>query len=334
MMSPCCEAGCTHSGDGGGIKAMTAATAALLFGLMALAWSADLLVKSSVTVAHGLGIAPLMIGMIVIGFATSAPEMIVSTIAAWSSGVDLALGNALGSNIANIALVLGVTAIIRSVPSSDGVCRRELPSLVLITLLLFVLLRDQYLGRLDGVLLLALLGGLLVVMTRIALRDQQPAAETGQAGTARIDVRAPLILLFISLIILMLSARLMVWGAVVLAHGFGVSELIIGLSVVAIGTSLPELAASIASALRGHHELAMGNILGSNVFNSLAVIGLPAVMVPGSFDGAVISRDLPWVMALTLLLWLVLARQHQLGRLTGALLLITYMTYQALLFMR
>lgn len=308
---------------------MITATAALLFGLMTLAWSADLLVKSSVTVANGLGVEPLIIGMVVIGFATSAPEMIVSTIAAWSSGVDLALGNALGSNIANIALVLGMTAMIRNTPSSDGVCRRELPTLILITLLLFALLGDQHLGRLDGVLLLVLLGGLLAVTTHLALRDQRV---TTKVGAARMDLRISFVWLFASLMLLMLSARLMIWGAVVLAHGFGISELIIGLSIIAIGTSLPELAASIASALRGHHELVLGNILGSNIFNSLAVIGLPAVMVPGSFDKTVLSRDLPWVMVLTLVLWLMLARQRQLGRAGGAFLLITYMTYQILLF--
>ncbi len=300
-----------------------------MFGLMTLAWSADLLVKSSVTVANGLGVEPLIIGMVVIGFATSAPEMIVSTIAAWSSGVDLALGNALGSNIANIALVLGMTAMIRNTPSSDGVCRRELPTLILITLLLFALLGDQHLGRLDGVLLLVLLGGLLAVTTHLALRDQRV---TTKVGAARMDLRISFVWLFASLMLLMLSARLMIWGAVVLAHGFGISELIIGLSIIAIGTSLPELAASIASALRGHHELVLGNILGSNIFNSLAVIGLPAVMVPGSFDKTVLSRDLPWVMVLTLVLWLMLARQRQLGRAGGAFLLITYMTYQILLF--
>lgn len=303
------------------------------FGLLFV--GAERFVGAAAATARVLGVPTLVIGLVVVGFGTSAPEMLVSATAAWNGETGLAIGNAIGSNIANIALVLGATALLRPLVVHSRVLRRELPILLAVSALAPALLLDGRLGRLDGVLLMGALAALLWGLVRLARRDAADEALV-QEFDAEIDPGVPLaralLSLGVGLAILLAGARLLVWGAVAIAQALGVSDLVIGLTIVAVGTSLPELAASVAGALKGEADIAIGNVIGSNMFNLLAVLGLPGLIRPGAVPHEVLARDYPVMLALTVLLFLMAAGirgRGRIGRWEGAALLVAFATYQA-----
>jgi cation:H+ antiporter len=327
---------------------MLYASIAILLGFAGLIWSADRFVAGSAGIAKNLGMAPVLIGLTIVAFGTSAPEILVSISAALEDAGELAVGNALGSNLANIGLVLGVTAIIAPLPIAAAQMKRELPILIAITLAASYCLYDARLTLLDSILLLTALFAIMGYL--VNSKSHQPDAEH-QADVEHLPdvaMAKAWLLFFIGLGLLIISSQVLVWGAKEVAQAFGVSELVIGLTIVAVGTSLPELAATIASALKGHHDIAIGNVLGSNLFNLLAVMAVPAFFEPLSLAPEVFARDYLSMTAITLLLaimlyghriWARLARSQQqsyrhnhLGRLGGALLLLSYGAYYYWLF--
>ncbi len=313
-------------------------TLAVLAGFVALTWGADRFVVGAAATARNLGMPTLVIGLTVVGFGTSAPEILVSSMAAWQGNTNLAVGNALGSNITNIALVLGATALITPLRVHSSVLRREFPVLMAIMLFTLALLTDGRLDRHDGLLLLAGLAVTLYWVVSLGLRARQSdpiqseyAAEIPDA----MPLSRALTWLLIGLLVLLGSARILVWGAVEIATLFGVSDLVIGLTIVAIGTSLPELAASVTSALKHEHDIAIGNIIGSNMYNLLAVLGLPALIHPADLPAEVLMRDYPVMIVLTLGLFAAaygFRGAGQINRVEGGLLFASFCGYQYLLF--
>ena len=317
---------------------MALAFIAVILGLAMLVWSADRFVEGSAATARHFGMPPLLIGMVVVGFGTSAPEMVVSALAAWQGKSGIALGNAYGSNITNIALILGVTALISPIAVHSQVLRKELPILTVVTALAAWQLSDGVITRADAALLLAVFAGLMAWTIWQGLRQQNDAlgSEIEQELAAHaMPVRRAVFWLALGLILLIISSRILVWGAVEIAEGLGVSDLIIGLTVVAVGTSLPELASSIIAARRGEHDIALGNILGSNLFNTLAVVGVAAAIQPLSVGAEVLDRDMLVMAALTLSLFAIGYGWRQSGgrisRSKGGLLLAAYLAYTAYL---
>lgn len=283
---------------------------AVVLGLAVLVWSADKFVDGAVGVARFFGMSTLLIGMVIVGFGTSAPEMVVSALSAMENAPELALGNAYGSNIANIALILGVTALISPVIVKRDALKRDLPILIGVTAVAIIQAADGSISRLDGIVLLLLFAGIMGFNIWSELRAKKKAsalekeAEDGdESGKASLPKSVAWLLLGLTLLVL--SSRCLVWGAVEIAQALGVSDLLIGLTIVAVGTSLPELASSIAAARKGENDLAFGNIVGSNLFNTLTVVGIASTISPmRTVNPLVFSRDLPVVAVLTVLLLL------------------------------
>ncbi|HSP59384.1 MAG TPA: calcium/sodium antiporter [Halomonas sp.] len=296
----------------------------VLLGFLALLWSADRFVGAAAATAYRAGMSPLLVGMTIVALGTSAPEIVVSLMASLDGIPNLATGNALGSNIANIGLVLGVTALVTPIPIRFSIVRRELPLLLGATGLAGYALANGILGRLDALLLLAFLVFSLWWLFRADCPDDAATGDIPDMSLLR-----ALLWLGGTLAIMVVGSRALVWGASELARGLGVSELVIGLTVVAIGTSLPELAACVVSALKRHHDIAIGNVIGSNLFNLLAVLPLPGLLAPGLIDAAAGERDYPVMLALTLALAMLLLWQRRgaLGRLPGGLLVLSYLAY-------
>lgn len=325
---------------------------AVVIGLVVLVWSADRFVDGAVGVAQFLGMSTFLIGMLVVGFGTSAPEMVVSILSALNDTPQLALGNAYGSNIANIALILGATAVIAPVVVKKQAMSRDIPILMFMTAMTIFLLKDGNVSFVDGIVLLVAFVVLTLFNIWLELKDKRKRekAENDEnaisaESSAKVSIVKSLLWLLAGLALLIVSSRLLVWGAVNIAQALGVSDLLIGLTIVAIGTSLPELASSIAAARRGENDLAVGNVIGSNLFNTLVVVGIAAVIAPiNAMEPAVLSRDLPIMSALTLLLFLMCfpllkckkaAGQKEMrfgfGRIAGAFFLMLYVGYLVLL---
>ncbi|MEX2442808.1 MAG: calcium/sodium antiporter [Alkalispirochaeta sp.] len=312
---------------------------ALIGGLGALIWSADRFVAGAAGTAGVLGMSPLLIGMLVVGFGTSAPEMLISAISAAQGASGIALGNAWGSNIANIALILGVSALLRPVAVRSRILKIELPVLTVVTAVAAVQILNGMIGRRDATILLAGLVGLVgwsIYASRSAAADTLAeeigvTARTGAPAESGPTLTSHVVWLVVGLVVLIASSRVLVWGAVGLASTAGISDLVIGLTVVAVGTSLPELASSVAAARRGEDDIAVGNVIGSNLFNTLAVVGIGAMIRPIEVDPAVLTRDLPVMGGLTLLLFVVgigwRGRPGRINRWEGALLLAIYLGY-------
>ena len=317
---------------------MTIAFIAIFVGLALLVWSADMFVDGSASLARHFGMPPLLIGMVVVGFGTSAPEMVVSALAALHGNPGIALGNAYGSNITNIALVLGVTALISPITVHSQVLRKELPILAVITALAAWQVSDGAITRVDAWILLGTFFCFIGWTIRQGLREktdnlgveveqelEEKAMPIGRAWTW----------LLIGLALLIGSSRLLVWGAVDIAHAFGVSDLVIGLTVIAIGTSLPELASSIIATRKGEHDIALGNIIGSNMFNTLAVVGIAGSISPMSVGPDVLTRDVLVMSVLTFSIFVIgighSGRLGRINRLEGACLVACYLGYTAYL---
>lgn len=317
---------------------MLEAIAFLIVGLILLVWSADKLVFGSAALARNVGISPLVIGMTILAMGSSAPEMMVSATAALEGKTDTAVGNVLGSNIANIALILGITALIKPLSISSSVIRRELPLMIGVTLLAGGLLWDNRLGFYEGVLLFVLFAIFILAMLKISRSEQKNGDALLEEHESEIPqgVSNPKALMWvvIGLILLPIAASLLVDNSVIIAKYFGMSDLVIGLTIIAIGTSLPELAASLAGVLKGEDDMAVGNIIGSNVFNILAVMGLPGILNPSLLSEHAMGRDF-WVMLGLSLLLVVMAlgKSRSINRIEGAILFAAFLAYQIYLFM-
>lgn len=309
-------------------------TLAILLGLGLLVWGADRFVIGSASLARNLGVPPLLIGLTVVGFGTSAPEILVSTVAALQGTPAIAIGNALGSNIANIALILGTTALITPLTVHSDMLRREYPLLLLVSIGTYLLLLDGDLDRLDGGLLLVGLVVVMLLLVRIGLhrRAHDPLAEELEAEIpTAVTTAAALLWFLVGLATLIIASRMLVWGSVEVATAFGVSELVIGLTIVAVGTSLPELAAAVVSALKGEHDLAIGNVVGSNLWNLLAVLSAPGLLAPGAIPPEVLDRDMLVMLGLTLALFMMgrtIKTRGVINRLEGGLLVTAFIAYQ------
>lgn len=316
---------------------------AILVGFGGLIWSADRFVGGSAAIASNFGVSRLIIGLTIVSLGTSAPEIVVSISAALSGSGELAVGNALGSNLANIGLVLAITALIAPMPIQKHLLTQEIPILLLVTAAAGAVLYDSAISPLEGYLLLAGLIPLLYIMTRSKKGHPEELVDTDEIPNMKTGIA--LFWFVVGLGVLIACSDLLVWGAQIVATDFGVSPLIIGLTVVAIGTSLPELAASVMSALKGHHDMALGNIIGSNIFNILAVMSLPGIIHPPVMDASVFSRDFMAMGGITLLLAAAIIIDYKvrnrhpgsqgtayLGRRIGCLLLAGYLFYFYLLF--
>ena len=301
---------------------MLLSIAAVVVGLAILVWSADRFVDGAAAIAQHMGVSNLIIGITVVGFGTSAPEIAVSVIAVLEEVPDLAVGNAIGSNIANIGLILGLTALLAPISVSSGLIRSEYPLLFVATVVLVSCLYDLQLDRLDGFILL----GLLIVIMGYMIHSHRGAKEEAddKEGDESMSNKAAWLWVLLGLVLLIGSSRMLVWGASNIAHSLGVSELVIGLTIVALGTSLPELAASIASLKKSIADMAIGNVIGSNLFNSLAVVGIPPLIHGFEINAAALYRDVPVMVVLTLLLFAMSfggnQRLNQIGRFKGAVL--------------
>jgi cation:H+ antiporter len=317
---------------------------AILAGFGLLIWSADVFVLGASATARNLGVSPLVIGLTVVGFGTSAPEMLVASIAAAGGNPGLAVGNALGSNITNIALILGITALIIPLKVHSNILKREYPLLLLATLVATVCIGlDNHLGWIDGLIFALVLLAIMSWVVHQALANRTTASmdvdtlqqEFEQEIPEHMPMKEAMIKLISGFTVLLISSKLLVWGAINIATFFGISDLIIGLTIVAIGTSLPELAASISSARKGEHDIAIGNIIGSNMFNTLGVLGVAGLIEPSTLDSDVLSRDLPIMFLLTLLLFIMAYgfRSHgRINRIEGGFLLALFIGYEVLLY--
>ncbi|NAW80818.1 calcium/sodium antiporter [Vibrio sp. V43_P6S15P86] len=317
---------------------MLLASLAIIAGFALLVWSADKFVEGAAASANYAGMPPLLIGMLVVGFGTSAPEMVVSAMAAMDGNPALALGNAVGSNIVNITLILGVTAIIAPIAVHSSIIRKELPILLLVTLVIGAMLWNHHISTLEA---WALIGGFMLLIgwsiwsALLSKGDHLEQEMDDELSSQSMSLKSSIFWLITGLVLLIISSRILVWGAVEIAQQLGVSDLLIGLTIVALGTSLPELAASIVAARKGEHDIAVGNVVGSNMFNSLAVIGIAGTIEPISNIGAeVFWRDWTSMLFVTGLLLLTAARfgrSQTISRSEGAVLLVCYLGYNGYL---
>lgn len=309
-----------------------------LVGLTVLSWSAERFVYGASALAKNIGVSPMMIGLTIVAMGSSAPEIVVAGAASLNGNMNTAVGNALGSNITNIALVLGVTALFKPLIVSSMTLKRELPALIVITIIAVYLLHNGRLDRIEGVILLALLVVVLAMMAWLSLKVEKSdplAKETASELPANVTNTMALCWICVGLVLLPVSAHYLVDAAINIARQFGISDLVIGLTIIALGTSLPELAASIAGVIKGEDDLALGNIIGSNIFNVLAVLGMPALLAPGLLDPDAYQRDSFVMLGFTLLLFLFcfnFTGRRQVSRLDGVLLVGGFIGYQMWLF--
>lgn len=313
---------------------------AIAGGFVLLTWSADRFVTGASGIAFNLKVSPLIIGLTIVSLGTSAPEILVSVMAAMQGNAGLAIGNAIGSNIINTGLILGITAVIVPLSVHSSIIKRELPVMLLVMVGALLLLLDGTLGRIDGAILVTGMAVMLIWVVHIGRRSQATGADPISGEFAdEIPIGMPMaravFWLVVGGLVLIGSSRMLVWGAVSVAQSLGVSDLVIGLTIVALGTSLPELAASVTSAFKKEHDIALGNIIGSNIFNILAVLGLPGLIDPGPVDAAVLTRDFPVMLGLALLLFVMAYGWRGPGRINrfeGAVLVTAFCGYQTLLY--
>lgn len=310
----------------------------VVLGLAMLVWGADRFVVGASATARNLGIPPLIIGLTVVGLGTSAPEIMVSITASLQGNPALAVGNAVGSNIANVGLVLGTTALIAPLAVSSGTLKREFPIMFVVMAVAFILLVDARLDTFDGIVLVLGLVALMGTMVAVALkarRGDRLAAEYEQEIPGSMSNTRALLWLVVGLIVLLASARAIVWGSVNIARALEVSDLLIGLTIVAVGTSLPELAASVVSGLKKEADIAIGNVIGSNMFNLLPVLAMPGILAPGEIPAIVVYRDYVIMFGFSAVLFALavgVSGPRAVQRSEGALLLFGFFAYQAFLY--
>lgn len=314
---------------------------AVIAGFALLVWGAERFVLGASATARNMGVSPLIIGLTIVGFGTSAPEMLVSGMAAYQESPGISIGNALGSNITNIALVLGVVALVVPLTVHSDIIRRELPILLLVMVLALVLVLDDELSRGDGLFLLSGMFLMIFWVVRMGMRDRN----NGDPISSEFDAEMPdamstakaAMWLGVGMLVLFVSSHILVWGAVNIARALGVSDLVIGLTIIAIGTSLPELAASLMSALKNEPEIALGNVIGSNMFNLLGVLAMPGLIYPSMVPSEVLMRDFPVMIGLTIALFLMAygfgGREGKINRVEGGLLLAAYIGYMYWLYL-
>ncbi len=307
---------------------------AIISGFIGLVWSADRFVEGSAAIASNFGVPKLIIGLTVVAFGTSAPEVVVSISSSLRDAGEIAIGNALGSNLANVGLVLGVTALIAPLPIKGHILKQEIPIMLLVMAISGWVLMDGQLTRTEGLIMVSLLIPLLAWLAYSHKQHPEDIDDIEQMKTGQ-----AVFWFLVGLLTLIASAEILVWGATSVATSLGISPLVIGLTVVAIGTSLPELAASVMSAIKGHHDIAIGNIIGSNIFNLLLVMGIPAIIQPLSMAAEVFSRDYASMVGISLVLSLAMLFSYtffknnpSIGRPLGVLLLLLYAGYYTLLF--
>lgn len=313
---------------------------AVILGLIFLVWSADKFVEGSANLAVNFGVSKFVIGLTVVAFGTSAPEILVSITAALTDSPGIALGNAIGSNIANIGLVLGVTALVAPILLAQNQLRQDLPILVAITLCTGLLLHDYHLSVMDGLVLMLILLAYLIFLVRVKFKtqDNELASDTDSeieelTASHLTNVRA-ITQTLIGLLVLILSARALVWGSSEMAKIMGVNETLIGLTLVAVGTSLPELAAALASAFKKHTEMALGNVIGSNIFNMITVLPLPGLFAPGAISNKLFDRDYFVMLSLTLLIiaFAFVGKSRKITAAKGVVILLCYVSYYFVLY--
>lgn len=314
---------------------------AVILGIVALVWGADRFVDGAAALARRLGISPIIIGLTVVSFGTSLPELLVSLTATVMGHPDVAVGNVVGSNIANIGLILGAAAVFRPLMVHRSIVRRECPLLIGVSVISWLMARDGRFSRFEGSLLVA--GLILFVAQMIATAKYttpetvlKETADTSSTRQPAVALRQSILSLSLGLAALTAGSRLLVWGGVAMAKSFGVTELVIGLTLVALGTSLPELATSVAGAIKQQDDIAVGNVVGSNLFNILAILGIPALVRPLHVSSEAFHRDFPVMLLATLLLWPVCrpwrGRQGRVNRLEGGALVLGYLVYTGYLF--
>ena len=309
---------------------------AIIIGFGLLVWGAERFVHGAAAIAQNFGVPPLIIGLTVVGIGTSAPEILISVVAAYQGNPALAVGNALGSNITNIALVLGITAIVMPLTVNSETLRREYPIMFIIMLVALMLVMDNHLGQMDGVILISGLFVMFYWMIQQGKKQKRdPMEKEFEQEIPDISTKQALIWFFIGLVLLIVSSRGLVWGSVNIAKAAGISDLVIGLTIVAIGTSLPELAASVMSALKKEPDIAIGNIIGSNMFNLLVVFGIPGLMAPHAIEPAILQRDFPFMIGLSIALFITaygFKGEGRINRVEGGLLVTGYIAYMTVLY--
>ena len=322
------------------ISSMLLSYAGLFVGFCTLIITADYFVKGASALANNIGVSPLIIGLTIVGLGTSAPEMLVAGIASFDGNTGLAIGNAIGSNIANIGLVLGFSALVSPIFIQSSLLRREFPVLLLVSGASFLLVLDGELSNIDGAILVIGLIAFLLWLVRSAKKSKGELADSLETDLndeipRDISTSKASTYCLLGIVGLVLSSKLLVWAAVNIATHFGISDLVIGLTIIAIGTSLPELAASITSILKKEPDLALGNVIGSNLFNLLAVLCLPGLIHPGAVDSVVITRDMPVMLLLTLFLYAIsfgFGKEACIGRIKGLILATIFITYMGTLY--
>jgi cation:H+ antiporter len=315
----------------------------LLIALAVLVWSADKFVLGASSLAKNLGVSPMIIGLTIVAMGSSAPEMMVAAAASIQGNPDTAIGNAIGSNITNIALVLGLTVLIKPLVVSSTTIKKELPLLLVITLFAYWMLSDNFFSFTEGLILMIGFFTFIITLLVKALKQRKDnSLDDPMIIEAEHDIPEAtsavksVFWLIVGIGLLVSSAHFLVDSAIFIAKAYGISDLVIGLTVIALGTSLPELAASIASVLKKEDDLAMGNIIGSNLFNLLAVLPFASLIAPGPINSEASFRDAPVMIAITALLFLLCFSRKsgffRLTRIKGGLLLIGFFAYQILLF--
>jgi len=308
-------------------------------GFVAVVWGADRFVYGAAGLARNLGVSRLVIGLTIVAFGTSAPEMLVSGMAAMAGSREMGVGNAVGSNITNVTLVLGAAALVQPLSIHSRLLIREIPILFLSMAVAWAFLLDGELSRLEGTLLLF---GLFLLVAWIGTQGRKADAGYSDPPSGTFDhddipdsvpTAKAIVLFSVGLVLLLAGSRVLVWGAIGIARDLGVSELVVGLTLVALGTSLPELAATVAAARRGEQDIAVGNVVGSNMFNLLGVLALPGIIAPGQVDHSIIVRDFPIMVGVTLLLLLMAVNERShIGRKRGIALILVFVLYFVMLF--
>ncbi|MDC9724555.1 MAG: calcium/sodium antiporter [Gammaproteobacteria bacterium] len=310
---------------------------AIVAGFAVLIWGADRFVDGAANIATNFGISPLIVGLTIVGFGTSAPEMLVSALASFDGAPALGIGNALGSNIANIGMVLGITVLVSPLAVHSDTLKREFPMLAFVMAVSLFLVWDLHLGYLDGIILFSgfilTLFGMAYLAIKSSKSDPLEQEFEQEFSEPKMTTQQSILTFIAGLVALLAGSKALVWGATGVAQLLGVSDLIIGLTIVAIGTSLPELAASIISALKNEHDIAVGNIIGSNMFNLLAVLAMPGLIQPSQVDTALLQRDFPFMVGLFVMLYFFArtGKKGHIGRFAGVAMLFVYIAYNGLL---